>query len=69
MAARFVNLDYDTPQFLPPNLRDWVPARPLAQFLLEAVAEMDLRQVQVNERGSGCPQDPPRMPLSLLLYC
>ena len=26
MAARFVNIDYDTPLILPPNLRDWVPA-------------------------------------------
>jgi transposase len=69
MAARFVNIDYDTPLFLPPNLRDWVPAGHLAHFILEAVAEMDLRQVQVNERGSGCPQYPPRMLLALLLYC
>src|SRR5208282_2104543 len=69
MAAHFVNIDYDTPLFLPPNLRDWVPARHLAHFILEAVAEMDLRQIQVNERGSGCPQYPPRMLLALLLYC
>jgi transposase len=69
MAARFVNIDYDTPLFLPPNLRDWVAAGHLAHFILEAVAEMDLRQVRVNERGSGCPQYPPRMMLALLLYC
>jgi transposase len=69
MAARFVNIDYDTPLFLPPNLRDWVAAGHLAHFILEAVAEMDLRQVQVNERGSGCPQYPPAMLLALLLYC
>jgi transposase len=69
MAARFVNIDYDTPLFLPPNLRDWVPAGHLAHFILEAVAEMDLRQVRVNERGSGCPQYPPRTMLALLLYC
>ena len=46
MAARFVNIDYDTPLFLPPNLRDWVPAGHLAHFILDAVEEMDLRQVQ-----------------------
>src|SRR5665213_1557759 len=69
MAARFVNIDYDTPLLLPPNLRDWVPAGHLAHFILEAVAEMDLRQVQVNERGSGCPQYPPRMLLALRVYC
>jgi transposase len=68
MAARFVNVDYDTPLFLPPDLRDWVPAGHLAHFILEAVEEMDLRQIRVNERGSGCPQYPPRMLLALLLY-
>ncbi len=69
MAARFVNIDYDTPLFLPPNLRDWVPAGHLAHFILDSVEGMDLRQVRVNERGSGCPQYPPRMLLALLLYC
>jgi transposase len=69
MAARFVNLDYDTPLFLPPNLRDWVPAEHLAHFILDAVEEVDLRQVRVNERGSGSEQYPPRMLLALLLYC
>ena len=69
MAARFVNIDDDTPLFLPPNLRDWAPAGHLAHFILEAVAEMDLRQVRVNDRGSGCPQYPLRMMLALLLYC
>jgi transposase len=69
MAARFVNIDYDTPLILPPNLRDWVPAGHLAHFMLEAVEEMDLRQIKVNERGTGSPQYPPRMLLPLLLYC
>jgi transposase len=69
MAARFVNIDYDTPLMLPPNLRDWVPADHLAHFILDAVEEMDLRQVKVNDRGTGSPQYPPRMLLALLLYC
>ena len=69
MAARFVNIDYDTPLILPPNLRDWVPANHLAHFILDAVEEMDLRQVRVNERGTGSEQYPPRMLLGLLLYC
>ena len=69
MTARFVNIDYDTPLILPPNLRDWVPANHLAHFILDAVEEMDLRQVRVNERGTGSEQYPPRMLLALLLYC
>lgn len=69
MAARFVNIDYDTPLILPPNLRDWVPAGHLAHFILDVVEELDLRQVRVNERGTGSEQYPPRMLLGLLLYC
>ena len=69
MAARFVNIDYDTPLLLPPNMRDWVPAGHLAHFILDAVEELDLRQVRVNERGTGHPQYPPHMLLALLLYC
>jgi len=69
MAARFVNIDYDTPLMLPPNLREWVPAGHLAHFILDAVEELDLRQIKVNERGTGSEQYPPRMLLALLLYC
>ena len=54
---------------LPPDLREWVPAGHLAHFILDAVAEMNLRQVRVNERGTGSEQYPPRMLLALLLYC
>ncbi len=69
MAARFVTVDYDTPLLLPPNLREWGPTGHLAHFILDAVEEMDLRQVRVNERGTGSDQYPPRMLLALLLYC
>jgi len=69
MAARFVNIDYDTPLLLPPDLRDWVPVGHLAHFILDVVEEIDLRQVRVNERGTGSEQYPPRMLLALLLYC
>ncbi len=37
MGPRFVNIDHDTPLFLPPNLRDWVPSDPLSHFILDAV--------------------------------
>jgi transposase len=69
MAVRFVTVDYDTPLILPPNLREWVPAKHLAHFILDVVEELDLRQVRVNERGTGSEQYPPRMLLALLLYC
>lgn len=51
MVARFRNIDNDTPLILPPDLRDRVPRiiwRTLF-FVLDAVEEMDLRQVRVND--------------------
>jgi len=68
MATRFVPIDRDTPLMLPPNLRDWVPADHLVHFVMDAVAALDLRQVKVNERGTGSEQYPPFMMLALLIY-
>src|ERR1039458_7622583 len=68
MAPRFVSIDRDTPLLLPPNLRDWVPADHLVHFIVDAVAALDLRQVKVNERGTGSEQYPPTMLLALLIY-
>lgn len=68
MAARFVLIDRETPLLLPPNLRDWVPAGHLAHFIIDAVDLLDLRQIKVNERGTGNAQYPPTMLLGLLIY-
>ena len=68
MAARFVCIDRDTPLLLPPDMRDWVPANHLVHFILDAVDVLDLRQVQVNTRGTGDKQYPPRMLLAALIY-
>lgn len=68
MATRFVPIDRDTPLLLPPDLRDWVPADHLVHFIVDAVGALDLRQIKVNERGSGSEQYPPTMLLALLIY-
>lgn len=69
MAARFVNVDHQTPMLLPPDLRDWVPAGHLVHFVMDAVAALDLSAAKVNERGTGSAQYPPPMMLGLLIYC
>lgn len=69
MATRFVHIDRQTPLLLPPDLRDWLPEDHLAHFILEAVESLNLTSLRVNERGTGDAQYPPRMMLSLLLYC
>jgi len=69
MAARFVNIDHDTPLLLPPDLRQWVPDNHMVHFIMDAVAVLDLNAARVNERGSGDAQYPPSMMLALLIYC
>ena len=69
MPARFVNVDRDTPLLLPPDLRQWIPENHLAHFVVDAVDSLPLTNLQVNERGTGDEQYPPRMLLSLLSYC
>jgi transposase len=69
MSTRLVNIDRQTPMFLPPDLRDWVPERHIVHLILEAIERLDLRCFQVNWRGSGSEQYPPGMLLALLVYC
>ena len=69
MPARFVNLDRQTPMFLPCDLRDWVPADHIVHFILDAVEHLPTAHFQVNHRGTGSEQYPPTMMLALLIYC
>ena len=68
MAARFINIDRETPLLLPPDMRQWVPENHLSHFILDAVEEIDTSCAKVNHRGSGSQQYPPRMLLALLIY-
>jgi transposase len=69
MSTRYVNVDRDTPLLLPPDLKAWVPQDDLVHFVIEAVGGMQLPGLKVNARGTGSPQYPPKMMLSLLIYC
>src|SRR2546426_9745144 len=69
MAARFVNLDRQTPMFLPCDLREWVPQDHIVHFILDAVEEIPTSHFQVNDRGTGSEQYPPQIMLALLIYC
>jgi transposase len=69
MAERLVNVDRETPMLLPVDLRQWVPEDDLVHFVISAVDSMQLGTLGINRRGSGSEQYPPRMMLSLLIYC
>src|SRR2546429_1606960 len=69
MATRFVNLDRQTPMFLPCDLREWVPCGHIVHFILDAVEQVPTGHFSVNHRGTGSEQYPPGMMLALLIYC
>jgi transposase len=69
VAARFINLDRQTPMFLPCDLREWVPEDHIVHFILDAVEQIPTAQFQVNDRGTGSEQYPPTMMLALLICC
>jgi transposase len=69
MATRFVNLDRQTPMFLPCDLREWVPEGHIVHFILDAVEQIPTGHFHVNHRGTGSEQYPPGMMLALLIYC
>jgi transposase len=68
MSERFVMIDRQTPMLLPPSLQDWLPEGHLVHFVLETMALLPLQGFRVNTRGTGSPQYPPAMLLSLLIY-
>jgi transposase len=68
MPARFVNLDRQTPMFLPCDLREWVPEDHIVHFILDAVDQIPTAHFHINHRGSGSEQYPPAMMLTLLIY-
>lgn len=69
MTHRLVNIDRDTPLLLPPDMRDWVPQDDIVHFIISAVDGTKFGSLHLNPNGSGSEQYPPRMMLSLLIYC
>lgn len=69
MAARFQNIDRQTPMLLPGHLQAWIPENDLAHFVMDAIAALKLDQCSINHRGTGDAQYPPEMMLRLLVSC
>jgi transposase len=69
MAARFQNIDRETPMLLPACIQEWVPDNDLAHFVIDAVAALNLDHYSINHRSTGDAQFPPAMMLTLLIYC
>jgi transposase len=54
---------------LPPDLRDWMRDDHIVYFLIDAVDRLPAEYFCTNQRGTGEEQYPPRMMLTLLIYC
>ena len=70
MGYNFLPCDRDQLYLLPPALQDWLPESDLAWFLLDAVAQMDLKKITQTYRNDGWGQAAydPTMMVALLLY-
>jgi transposase len=66
---KYINIDRDTPMLLPPDLREWIAGDDMVHFVIDAIEGMKINGFKVNHRGTGSAQYPPRMMLSLLIYC
>src|SRR3954465_3917815 len=70
MGQRFVACDREQSFLMPPDVREWLPPRHLAWFVIDAVVEMDLEAFYVAYRVDGRSRAPydPAMMVALLLY-
>ncbi len=70
MGYNFLPCDRDQLYVMPPALQDWLPESDLAWFLLDAVAQMNLKSITQTYRRDGWGQAAyePTMMVALLLY-
>lgn len=65
---RFQNADRETAFLLPPSIQDWLPENHLARFIVDVVAELNLRPLYDSYGGRGSAAVDPGMLLALLFY-
>src|ERR671930_1588080 len=70
MGQRFVACDREQSFLMPPDVREWLPPRHLAWFVIDAVGEMNLDVFYAAYRLDGRSRPPydPAMMVALLLY-
>lgn len=66
--ANFQNVDRDTIYLMPPSIQEWLPENHLARFVVDIVAQLDLKPVYNSYRGCGSKASDPAMLISLLFY-
>ena len=68
MDSRFIETDRDSTWLMPPSMREWLPERHLAKFIVDAVDNLDLSSIESQYDNRGKQAYAPAMMLSLLFY-
>src|SRR5919201_130156 len=70
MGQRFIACDREQSFLMPPDVREWLPERHLAWFVIDAVGEMELEPFYAAHRVDGrCrPAYDPAMMVAVLVY-
>ena len=68
MGQRFVACDREQSFLMPPDVREWLPPRHLAWFVIDAVDEMDLDAFYAAYRVDGRSR-PPYDPAMMVACC
>lgn len=66
--SRFKQTDRYAMFLMPPSLEDWLPENHLARFVMDIVAQLDLRAIKSAYEGRGSAAHNPEMLLGLLFY-
>ena len=66
--SRFIPVHRQQPYLLPPSVDEWLPDNPLARFIVEVIAPLDLRRLVGRYRGRGSAAHHPSVRLALLVY-
>src|ERR671937_1316121 len=70
MGQRFIVCDREQSFLMPPDVREWLPERHLAWFVIDAVGEMELEPFYAAHRVDGRCRPPydPAMMVAVLVY-
>ncbi|HYQ90569.1 MAG TPA: transposase, partial [Candidatus Competibacteraceae bacterium] len=63
----FRPIERQTPDLVPPSVADWRPEAPLARFIVEVVAGLDVSRLERTYRGRGRAASHPAWLLSRLV--
>ena len=66
--SNFRPVDRDTGFLMPPSVDEWLPEKHLARFVVEVIADLDLRAMLGRYRGSGEASYHPTVLLGILVY-